>query len=50
MSLRPDGGEFQDWVFLALAEHHRGHADAAKQAAAKARTDRSPARRGTGLR
>ena len=28
---------FQDWLFLALAEHRLGHADAAKEAAAKAR-------------
>ena len=31
------GGDFHNWVFLALAEHRRGHADAARKAAAKAR-------------
>jgi hypothetical protein len=31
------GGDFQNWVFLALAEHRLGHADAARKAAAKAR-------------
>jgi Flp pilus assembly protein TadD len=31
------GGDFSDWAYLALAEHALGHADAAKQAAAKAR-------------
>jgi Flp pilus assembly protein TadD len=37
MSLNPDGGEFHDWLFLALAEHRLGHADAAVKAAVKAR-------------
>jgi WD40 repeat protein/tetratricopeptide (TPR) repeat protein len=37
MSLHPGGGEVQDWLFLALAEYRLGHADAAKEAAAKAR-------------
>jgi serine/threonine protein kinase/WD40 repeat protein/tetratricopeptide (TPR) repeat protein len=32
-----NGGVFQNWLFLALAEHRLGHADAAKKAAAKAR-------------
>jgi WD40 repeat protein/tetratricopeptide (TPR) repeat protein len=31
------GGDFHNWVFLALAEHRLGHADAARKAAAKAR-------------
>jgi len=31
------GGAFQGWLFLGLAEHRLGHADAARQAAAKAR-------------
>jgi serine/threonine protein kinase/tetratricopeptide (TPR) repeat protein len=31
------GGDFQNWLFLALAEHRLGHADAASKAAAKAR-------------
>ena len=38
MRFHPDGGELHDWLFLALAEHRLGHADAAKAAAAKART------------
>ena len=37
MALHPQGGEFHDWVFLALAEHRLGHADAARDAATKAR-------------
>lgn len=37
MSVHPDGGEFQDWLFLALAEHRLSHTDTAKQAASKAR-------------
>jgi hypothetical protein len=41
MGYHPDGGVFRDWVFLALAEHRLGHADAAADAAARART--SPA-------
>src|SRR5262249_10742834 len=35
MSLHPDGGEFHDRLFLALAEHRLGHAGADGQAAAK---------------
>jgi WD40 repeat protein/tetratricopeptide (TPR) repeat protein len=31
------GGEFQDWMVLALAEYRLGHADTAMKAAAKAR-------------
>jgi hypothetical protein len=42
MSLPPDGGEFRDWLFLALAGHRLGHADAAKAAAAKARAVAKP--------
>jgi len=42
MSLHPNGGEFHDWLFLALAEHRLGHADAAKEAADKARTGPKP--------
>ena len=40
MNLPPfnSGGEFANWVFLALAEYRLGHADAAKEAAARART------------
>jgi serine/threonine protein kinase/WD40 repeat protein/Flp pilus assembly protein TadD len=37
MNLHPNGGEFDDWLFLALAEYRLGHAGAAKAAAAKAR-------------
>lgn len=37
MRPHPDGGEFHDWLFLALAEHRLGHADAAKEAASKTR-------------
>jgi len=37
MSLHPGGGGYHDWLFLALAEHRLGHADAAKEAAARAR-------------
>ncbi len=32
--------EFSNWVYLALAKHRLGHADAAKEAAAKARAAR----------
>ena len=38
MSVEPDSHDFFDWVFLALAESQLGHADAAGEAAAKART------------
>ena len=44
MSLHPDGGAFHDWLFLALAEHRLGHADAAKEAAAKARAAKAGAK------
>jgi Flp pilus assembly protein TadD len=37
MSLHPNGGDFPDWLFLALAEHRLGHMEAATKAAAKAR-------------
>ncbi len=37
-SLHPLDNEIANWVFLALAEHRLGHADAAKVAATKART------------
>jgi serine/threonine protein kinase/WD40 repeat protein/Flp pilus assembly protein TadD len=47
VSLHPDGGEFPDWVFLALAEHRLGHADAAKEAAAKARAAQAKIKPGT---
>jgi Flp pilus assembly protein TadD len=42
MSLQPDTSDFQDWLFLALAEHRLGHADAAKGAAARARAVPKP--------
>ena len=35
MSFHPDGGEFHDWLFLALAEHRLGHANPAKEAIVK---------------
>jgi hypothetical protein len=41
------GGDFPDWAYLALAEHALGHADAAKQAALKARDKKSLANRDT---
>src|SRR5262249_5760554 len=37
MRLDHVGGDFHDWLFLALAEHRLGHADAAQEAAARAR-------------
>jgi Flp pilus assembly protein TadD len=37
MKVHPGGGEFNDWVLLAIAEHRLGHADAAKKASTKAR-------------
>jgi eukaryotic-like serine/threonine-protein kinase len=42
MSLHPDGSDFHAWLFLALAEHRLGHADAAKGAAARARAAPQP--------
>jgi tetratricopeptide (TPR) repeat protein len=42
MCLQPDGGDFHAWLFLALAEHRLGHADAAQGAAAKARAAPRP--------
>jgi predicted Zn-dependent protease len=47
MSFHPDGEEFRDWLFLALAEHRLGHANAAKQAAAKARAAQAGSKPGT---
>jgi WD40 repeat protein/tetratricopeptide (TPR) repeat protein len=41
------GGDFSDWVYLALAEHALGHADAAKHAALTARAVKSRAKRDT---
>jgi tetratricopeptide (TPR) repeat protein len=46
MSLHPDGGDFRDWLFLALAEHRLGDADAAKEAAVKARAAERKAKAG----
>jgi serine/threonine protein kinase/WD40 repeat protein/tetratricopeptide (TPR) repeat protein len=37
MGLHPEGGEFHDWLFLALAEDRLGHSEIAKDAATKAR-------------
>jgi tetratricopeptide (TPR) repeat protein len=42
MGLHHAGGDFHDWLFLALAEYRLGHADAAKAAAAKARAAPKP--------
>ncbi len=47
MRLHALGGDFSDWLYLALAEHALGHADAAKQAALKARAVKSRAKRDT---
>jgi Flp pilus assembly protein TadD len=47
MSLHPGGGEFHDWLLLALAEHRLGHAAAARKAAARARTVQARSRPGT---
>jgi WD40 repeat protein len=45
MAIHPDGGVFHDWVFLALAEQRLGHAKAAGEAAAKARSMKGAAAR-----
>jgi eukaryotic-like serine/threonine-protein kinase len=37
MSYHPQGGEVQDWAYLALVEQRLGHGDAAQAAATKAR-------------
>ena len=37
ISLHPDGGTFEDWLFLALAEHRLGHTKDATEAASRAR-------------
>jgi hypothetical protein len=42
MDYLPDSGEFHDWRVLALAEHRLGHADVAKEAAARARAQAGP--------
>jgi serine/threonine protein kinase/WD40 repeat protein/tetratricopeptide (TPR) repeat protein len=47
LSIHPQGGEFGDWLFLALAEHRLGHADAAKETAAKARAVRAGSKPGS---
>jgi hypothetical protein len=44
MSVHPKGGEFQDWLFLAVAEHRLGRADAATEPAAKARAAKAEAK------
>jgi serine/threonine protein kinase/WD40 repeat protein len=44
MSLHAHGGEFHDWLFLALAEHRLGHAKVAKEAAIRARAAQAGAR------
>lgn len=48
MPLHALGGEFSDWLYLTLAEHALGHADAAKHAALKARALKSIAKPDTG--
>jgi WD40 repeat protein/Flp pilus assembly protein TadD len=40
LPLHPQGGEFFDWVYLALAEHALARADKAREAAARARAVR----------
>ena len=40
----PLDSEFANWAFLALAEHRLGHADAAKEAAARARAAKAGAK------
>jgi tetratricopeptide (TPR) repeat protein len=47
MEVAPQDVAFQDWQFLALAEHSLGHADAAKVAAVKARAARREASAGS---
>ena len=37
ISLHPDSGAFEDWLFLALAEHRLGHTKDATEAASRAR-------------
>jgi hypothetical protein len=44
ISFHADGGEFRDWLFLALAEHRLGRAVAANEAAANARAARAGAK------
>jgi serine/threonine protein kinase/WD40 repeat protein/tetratricopeptide (TPR) repeat protein len=44
MRFHPNGGELHHWTFLALAEHRLGHADAAKEAALKARAAKAGAK------
>jgi len=46
MNFHADVNEFNDWLFLALAEHRLGHADAAKEAAVKARAAERKAKAG----
>jgi serine/threonine protein kinase/WD40 repeat protein/Flp pilus assembly protein TadD len=41
MTFHTDGGAFHDWAILALVEQKLGHADSAKEAAAKARAARA---------
>jgi WD40 repeat protein len=43
MGFHPEGGEFHDYLFLALAEHRLGHAKEAKEAAARARAAKAEA-------
>jgi hypothetical protein len=47
MAFHPQGDEFSDWLCLALAEHALGRTDAAKAAAARARSARPSTKTGT---
>ena len=47
IALDPRAAVFQDWLFLALAQHRLGHADDAKGAAVKARAARPAATAGS---
>ena len=42
MAFHPQGGEFSDWLDLALADHALGRTDAAKAAARARAARRSP--------
>jgi WD40 repeat protein/tetratricopeptide (TPR) repeat protein len=41
LTYHSEGGDFHNWLFLALAEHRLGHAGAARKAAARARAARA---------
>jgi serine/threonine protein kinase/WD40 repeat protein len=44
IKFQTEGGLYRDWLFLALAEHRLGNAEAAKAAATKARTTKARAK------